>query len=125
MRLLRRMPAVSTKRIGPSSVSTTVSTLSRVVPGTSWTTERSSPMRRLNSVDLPTVGRPTMATAGTAGLTGCGGGGGRDAGLAGLRRLGVPVLVVGCGQPFDHGVEQVTGTAAVKSADRERVAEPQ
>src|SRR4051812_738006 len=70
MRLLRRMPAVSTKRIGPSSVSTTVSTLSRVVPGTSCTTERSSPMRRLNSGDLPTFGRPTMATAGTSGSVG-------------------------------------------------------
>ena len=33
-----------------------------VVPGMSWTTERSSPMRRLNSVDLPTLGRPTSAT---------------------------------------------------------------
>ena len=50
------------KRTGPSSVSTTVSIESRVVPGRSWTTERSSPMRRLNSVDLPTLGRPTRAT---------------------------------------------------------------
>src|SRR5437764_261624 len=72
MRLLRRMPAVSTNRIGPSSVSTTVSMLSLVVPGTSWTTDRSSPMRRLKSVDLPTFGRPTMATAGTSGWTGSG-----------------------------------------------------
>ena len=59
---LRRMPAVSTKRTGPWSVSTTVSTESRVVPGRSCTTTRSSPVRRLNSVDLPTLGRPTMAT---------------------------------------------------------------
>ena len=59
---LRRIPAVSTKRIGPSSVSTTVSTVSRVVPGRSCTTARSSPMSRLNSVDLPTFGRPTSAT---------------------------------------------------------------
>ena len=36
--------------------------VSRVVPGMSWTTARSSPIRRLNSVDLPTLGRPTMAT---------------------------------------------------------------
>ena len=56
------MPAVSTKRIGPSSVSTTVSMASRVVPGMSCTTERSSPMSRLNRVDLPTLGRPTRAT---------------------------------------------------------------
>ncbi len=53
---LRRMPAVSTKRIGPSSVSTTVSTVSRVVPGMSCTTARSSPMSRLNSVRLADVG---------------------------------------------------------------------
>ena len=59
---LRRMPAVSMKRIGPSSVSTTVSIASRVVPGMSCTTARSSPISRLNSVDLPTFGRPTIAT---------------------------------------------------------------
>ena len=41
--------------------------LSRVVPGRSWTTERSSPISRLNRVDLPTLGRPTMATDGTDG----------------------------------------------------------
>ena len=52
---------------GPSSVSTTVSMVSRVVPGMSCTTARSSPMSRLNSVDLPTLGRPTMATANTLG----------------------------------------------------------
>ena len=61
-RLLRRSPAVSTNRSGPSSVSTTVSIASRVVPGMSCTTERSSPTSRLNSVDLPTFGRPTIAT---------------------------------------------------------------
>ncbi len=37
---------------------------SRVVPGGSWTTDRSSPSSRLNSVDLPTLGRPTRATRG-------------------------------------------------------------
>ena len=55
------MPAVSTKRSGPSSVSITVSIESRVVPGSSCTTARSSPTRRLNSVDFPTFGRPTIA----------------------------------------------------------------
>ena len=40
------------------------------MPGRSWTTARSSPIRRLNSVDLPTLGRPTTATAGTSGRTG-------------------------------------------------------
>src|SRR3990172_4198291 len=37
---------------------------SRVVPGTSWTTARRSPARRLKRVDLPTFGRPTRATIG-------------------------------------------------------------
>src|SRR5262245_9290056 len=57
------MPAVSTRRTGPSSVSITVSIESRVVPGRSWTTDRSSPVSWLKRVDLPTLGRPTMATA--------------------------------------------------------------
>ena len=61
-RLRRRIPAVSTKRIGPSSVSITVSIASRVVPGSSCTTERSLPTSRLNNVDFPTLGRPTIAT---------------------------------------------------------------
>ena len=69
---LRRMPAVSTNRIGPVCVSTIVSIASRVVPGRSWTTARSSPISRLNSVDLPTFGRPTSETENSSGssLTG-------------------------------------------------------
>ncbi|MNN34474.1 hypothetical protein D3C81_1482810 [compost metagenome] len=35
--------------------------LSRVVPGSSYTTTRSSPSMRLTRVDLPTLGRPMMA----------------------------------------------------------------
>ena len=35
-----------------------------MVPGTSWVTARRSPIRRLKRVDLPTFGRPTMATIG-------------------------------------------------------------
>ena len=58
----RRSPAVSMKRTGPSGVSTTVSMASRVVPGMSCTIERSSPSSWLKSVDLPTLGRPMMAT---------------------------------------------------------------
>ena len=61
MRLRRRMPAVSTNRSGPSSVSITVSIASRVVPGMSCTIARSAPTIRLNRVDLPTLGRPTIA----------------------------------------------------------------
>jgi hypothetical protein len=34
------------------------------MPGSSPTIERLSPIRRLNNVDLPTLGRPTIATSG-------------------------------------------------------------
>src|SRR5207344_1043065 len=43
---------------------------SRVTPGVSSTMARRRPTRRLNRVDLPTLGRPTMATL--AGATRCG-----------------------------------------------------
>ena len=56
------------KQTGPSGVSTTVSMASRVVPGMSCTIERSSPSSRLKSVDLPTLGRPMMATRGVPGV---------------------------------------------------------
>ena len=45
----------------PSSITASVSR-SRVVPGTAVTIARSAPASRLNSVDFPTFGRPTMAT---------------------------------------------------------------
>ena len=38
--------------------------MSRVVPGISLTIDRSSRSSRLSSDDLPTLGRPTMATRG-------------------------------------------------------------
>src|SRR6185437_7051314 len=37
---------------------------SRVIPGSSPTMARREPISRLKSVDLPTLGRPTMATVG-------------------------------------------------------------
>src|ERR1017187_4521076 len=37
---------------------------SRVMPGSSPTMARREPTRRLNSVDLPTLGRPTMVIRG-------------------------------------------------------------
>src|SRR5262245_19135357 len=37
---------------------------SRVMPGSSVTMDRRCPMIRLNRVDLPTFGRPTMAISG-------------------------------------------------------------
>ena len=115
---LRRMPAVSTKTIGPSSVSTSVSIASRVVPAMSCTTERSSPTSRLNSVLLPTFGRPTIATRGAP----------MRRRRPQSRRLVSPRsrwargLV---GEPFDHDVEQVAGTSSVQCADREWIAEPE
>ena len=40
---------------------------SRVTPGVSSTMESRFPMSLLNSMDLPTLGRPTMATMGFTG----------------------------------------------------------
>src|SRR2546430_2155034 len=60
---LRRIPAVSTKRYARPSRAISVSTLSMVVPGMGETMERSSPTMRFSSVDLPTLGRPMMATS--------------------------------------------------------------
>src|SRR2546425_12357288 len=37
---------------------------SRVIPGSSVTMERRVPVRRLNNLDLPTLGRPAMAVNG-------------------------------------------------------------
>ena len=60
------MPAVSTNRTGPEpGHSTSESTLSLVVPDTSETTLRCVPTSRLNRLDLPTLGRPTIANRGS------------------------------------------------------------
>ncbi len=59
---LRRMPAVSTNRSWLPSNSTTSSTASRVVPAMGETMARSVPVSAFSSVDLPTLGRPMMAT---------------------------------------------------------------
>ena len=97
---------------GPRSVSTTVSMVSRVVPGMSWTTDRSSPMSRLNSVDLPTLGRPTMAT---------------DEDLRPARRRRPSSArrpsALGGQARSTQLVEQVAGAAAVQRADRDGLAE--
>ena len=61
---------------------------SRVMPGSSPTMERRLPVRRLKSVDLPTLGRPQMAKTGS-----------RDGACAGLiredgaRGAGLEVLI--------------------------------
>ena len=115
----RRRPAVSMKHTGPSGVSTTVSMASRVVPGMSCTMERSSPRSRLKSVDLPTFGRPTMATRGSRiGALG-------QAGLASAPARPCRPPSLGDGSAADDLVEEVTGAPPVQGADRERVAHPQ
>ena len=61
-RRLRRKPAVSTSRNVVSPRVSTVSIVSRVVPGTSETMTRVSPSSAFRSDDLPTFGRPRIAT---------------------------------------------------------------
>ena len=58
----RRSPAVSVKMNLPYWLSTGVSMASRVVPASSATIIRFSPKMRLVRLDLPTLGRPMMAT---------------------------------------------------------------
>ena len=58
----RRMPAVSTIRNCRRCHRSSASTASRVVPGMSLTSTRSSRSNRLTSEDLPTFGRPMIAT---------------------------------------------------------------
>ena len=56
------MPPVSSRMKGWPAQSVVSVMRSRVTPAVSCTTERLSPMMRLKRVDLPTLGRPTMAT---------------------------------------------------------------
>ena len=56
------MPAVSTRVRGTPSSTSSLSSRSRVVPGRSVTIARSWRLRRFSRVDLPTLGRPTIAT---------------------------------------------------------------
>src|SRR5579884_750194 len=58
-------PAVSITRNSSPSRLAFPSRRSRVTPGRSSTSARRLPTSRLNSVDLPTLGRPTMAIVGT------------------------------------------------------------
>ena len=55
-------PPVSTSRNSCPVHSQTSSLRSRVTPGVSWTTACREPVSRLTSVDLPTFGKPTIAT---------------------------------------------------------------
>ena len=58
----RRRPAVSIRRYVVPSRSRRMSMESRVVPGTSETITRGAPTSALTRLDLPTFGRPRMAT---------------------------------------------------------------
>src|SRR5512138_698044 len=60
-----KRPPVSTrvKRRPPSVHS--AARLSRVMPGSEWTRDLRRPRMRLNRVDLPTLGKPTMTTRGS------------------------------------------------------------
>ena len=77
---------------------------SRVTPGMSWTIEMRRPARRLKSADLPTLGRPTMATV--RGM------GGR------LRANGrrAKEICARCAQPFDS-LLRFAVAASVELAD--------
>src|ERR1043165_3559958 len=58
------MPPVSTISKRKPSRSTSCSRRSRVTPGVGSTMAMGSPTRRLNRLDLPTMGRPKMAMDG-------------------------------------------------------------
>src|SRR5208337_715223 len=58
------IPPVSTTRNSCPRHSASPYRRSRVMPGSFPTMARREPVSRLNSVDLPTLGRPTMATSG-------------------------------------------------------------
>ncbi len=68
----RRMPAVSRILNVRFCHLSTASTVSRVVPGMSLTIARSSFSNRLSKDDLPTFGRPTIATRVSRSFTGSG-----------------------------------------------------
>src|SRR5207247_2191543 len=73
-RRLRRRPAVSTRTNVLSPRWSTVSIESRVVPGISETITRSWPSSLFTRLDLPTFGRPRIATRLVSSLARVGGG---------------------------------------------------
>ena len=106
----RRMPAVSISVIGSPSSWTSVSMGSRVVPGTADTIIRSWPSTLLMKVDLPVLGRPTMATLDGPISIG-------QLGEVVLGELRVGNDVRRRRQAVDDRVRQVAGVAAVLRAD--------
>ena len=94
--------STSTKVVSPRW--STVSIASRVVPGISETITRSRPTSLFRSDDLPTFGRPRIAT----------------------RIASVPIATsLVPGQARDDLVEQVAGAVAVEPRQRPRLAEPE
>ena len=118
MRALRLRPAVSKMRIGRSFHAKSVATASRVRPGSGPVIMRSSPSSALTSVDLPELGRPTMAMR-----IGCD--------LAAHLLLGCAAGVVRAlalrlqGQGGEDRFAQVADALAVLGGDGNRLAEPQ
>ena len=108
---LRRSPAVSIRSNVWPSCSKGTWMASRVVPGWSKATSRSSPSQVLISVDLPTFGRP--ATARRIGLSapssssGSASGSGSPSNAASIRlRMPCPCAAeIGCGSPMPEFVE--------------------
>src|SRR5581483_7179559 len=92
------MPAVSTSTNVSPPRRSTVSIASRVVPGMSETITRSWPSRALSRPDLPTFGRPRMAT---------------------------PIASAPAGEARDDLVQQVARPVTVHGRDRHGLAEPQ
>ncbi len=107
------MPAVSWIRSCRPCQSRSTAIASRVMPASGPVNSRSSPSRRLISVDLPVLGRPTMAMR------------------IGLRaRFGIGrCIVLGrrgrLGQRRAQRVVKIGQALAVLGADRDRVAEPE
>src|SRR5215469_6228430 len=66
---------------------------SRVIPGSFVTIERRVPVTRLKSVDLPTLGRPTMTMDGSWSVIN------EILKAPGARSLGKTVHLGGCGNP--------------------------
>ncbi len=99
---LRRIPAVSTSVYCLPSHSSSTSMASRVVPGLSKAIMRSSPSRRLTRVDLPTLGRPMMATRGWSGASSSSGSTSKGASASSMRLLTPSPCSaeIACGSPM-------------------------
>ncbi len=110
---LRRRPAVSKRRTLRPDHSRSLANASRVSPGSGPVIMRSSPRKALTSVDLPALGRPTMATRM-----------GRNVGRH-LLRPRSPVLTRLQAQRRQHLGHEIDQAFAVLGRDGDRLAEAQ